>query len=255
MERLAEEGEALSDEDDLEDEFEYDHAQTSENGPSGTTLEKDDVSDWETDDEDDVIINKHSKFEKANKPVCGRAPLAAGGVVPAFMLATRPLNNKSGAHFGLWRGNSPAPRIRSPGCSWPSLGGVFSASLALPIQNAVPPRIRSPGCSWPSLGGILSASLALPIQNVLAPRIRSPSCSWPSLGGIPSASLALPIQNALAPRIRSPGSSWASLGGILVRWGFLASKELYDASTSCPERVAGFTRLKYHSPPFLFVFG
>ncbi|KAJ7102080.1 hypothetical protein C8R44DRAFT_555561, partial [Mycena epipterygia] len=67
IERLEEEGESLDCEDDLEDEEDYfsqeeimlDHAQSQE---------EEDISDWETDDEDEVIVNKQAELDSRRKP-------------------------------------------------------------------------------------------------------------------------------------------------------------------------------------------
>ncbi|KAJ6520773.1 hypothetical protein DFH09DRAFT_1048253, partial [Mycena vulgaris] len=75
MKRLAEEGEdILSDGDDnLEDDYFEDllnfEDTYGQGGPNSDVLWEDDVSDWETDDEDNVIIDKQARIDKAKKQV------------------------------------------------------------------------------------------------------------------------------------------------------------------------------------------
>ncbi|KAJ7121783.1 hypothetical protein C8R43DRAFT_1241439 [Mycena crocata] len=92
MKRLEEDGLDLDevDEDNLEDEFDYEEAGFGEIDRDeeliGSADARDDVSDWETDDEDDIIINKHTRIQKARKPV-QHAFLPGHGLFPSHSVS------------------------------------------------------------------------------------------------------------------------------------------------------------------------
>ncbi|KAJ7109036.1 hypothetical protein C8R43DRAFT_846393, partial [Mycena crocata] len=78
------------DEDNLEDEFDYEEDGFGEIDRDeeliGSADARDDVSDWETDDEDDIIINKHTRIQKARKPV-QHAFLPGHGLFPSHSVS------------------------------------------------------------------------------------------------------------------------------------------------------------------------
>ncbi|KAJ7156496.1 hypothetical protein C8R43DRAFT_883842, partial [Mycena crocata] len=64
MKRLQDDGDdTLLDEDPLEDDCDFEEEDNEDTGG------QDDVSDWETDDEEDIIFDKHAKINKSRKPV------------------------------------------------------------------------------------------------------------------------------------------------------------------------------------------
>ncbi|KAJ7114873.1 hypothetical protein C8R44DRAFT_562701, partial [Mycena epipterygia] len=67
-EDILSEDDTLEDDNEPEDDLDEDDLYLGTNGGSALAPD-DDVSDWETDDEDDIIIEKQARIDKARKPV------------------------------------------------------------------------------------------------------------------------------------------------------------------------------------------